>query len=172
MEKRIRKKKITIKGYITRSLATSAVYFMILIAWQSVVFVYNKNQSGELPGWDLVLFFLAVAVWVFCYFEIRTVTNGGERFLGYKSYILYFLKLILMPIVVLVTFLMGKITDNIIYPILIDCGICLIYYIFFAVFLLPYRAYVKGNCELYISYRVLVRKWYFEGNVGNLEDVG
>lgn len=165
MEKRVRKKKIAVKDYIKRSIITSTIYFIILIAWQSAVFVYNKN-SENLPPWLLVLFLLAFAAWVLCYFEIRTLTKNEERFLGYKCYVLYFLKLLLMPVVVLFTILIGRYTNQIIYLVLANCGVTLVYYICFIAFLRPYKIYVEDSFgELYISYQIRVKKWYVEGNV-------
>lgn len=165
MEKRIRKKKITVKGYIKRSLIMSTVYFMLLIVWQSAVFTYNKNLKN-LPPWILVLFLLVFVAWGLCYFEIRTVTKKEERFLGYKCYILFFLKLLLMPIVVLVTLLIGKYINNIFYVILANCGVTLVYYICLIAFLRPYKIYVEDSFgELHISYQIRVKKWYIEGNV-------
>ncbi len=143
----------------------SVVYFILLIAWQSAVFAYNKNSGNQLPPWVLVLLLLAFAVWVLCYFEIRTVTKNEERFLGYKSYFLYFLKLLLMPVAVLVTLLVGKYTNQIIYAVLATCGVTLVYYICFLAFLRPYKTFVEDACELSISYQIRVKKWYIEGNV-------
>lgn len=165
MERIAKKKKITVRKYAKRSLLTSSFYLFCLTVWQILVFVQNKNNDDEVP-WMLALFLMIFAIWFLCYFEIRTITNNEERFLGYKSYILFFIKLLFIPITVLITLLIGLKTDRIIYPILANCGIVIIYYICFVSCIYPYKKHIKQNTgELYISYQTRVKKWYVEGTI-------
>lgn len=167
MFKQIKKNKITIREYIKRSLILSSIYFIVLTVWQLMIYIYNNEESNmHISPLALVLFLFIFVLWFLCYFEIRTVTKNEERFLGYKSYIIFFLKLLLAPVAVFITLLIGINSNLIIYPILGSCGICSIYYICFFVLLHPYKAYVKDNIgELYISYQIRVKKWYIEGTV-------
>lgn len=165
MERKVKKNKITVKEYAKRSLLLSLLYLFCLIVWQILVFVQNKKSDNVSP-WMLVLLFLIIAVLFLCYFEIRTVTKNGERFLGYKSYILFFIKLLCIPISVLITLAIGLNTDSIIYPILANCSIVIIYSICFVCCIYPYKKYIKQNTgELYISYQIRVKKWYVEGTI-------
>jgi len=165
MTKQIKKKKISVREYFKRSLLMSVLYFIALITWNAIVFDYNKSQADS-PIWLLILFLLVFIIWFFCYFEIRTVTLNDERFLGYKSYILFFLKLCYMPVIVLCTFIIGLLTDSVAYLMITVCGVVTIYYIAFAIMMYPYKLFIRNNGgELYISYQIRVKKWYKEGGV-------
>lgn len=160
---------MTVREYAKRSLVTSTLYLFCLVAWQILVFVQNKKNEDA--PWMFALFLLIFVLWFLCYFEIRTVTNNQQRFLGYKSYLLFFIKLIFIPITVLTTLAIGLNTDGIIYPIVANIGIAMIYYICFVCCLYPYREYIKQNTgELYISYQIRVKKWYVEGTIEQQTD--
>lgn len=160
------KKQILVKHYIIRSLVLSSAFFIALIAWQGLIFYYNKNNTTRFPAWLFAILLVALAIWFFCYFEIRTITKNDERFLGFKCYILFFIKLFYIPIVVLSAIGLSKITDSVIYCITANFAATLIYYVPFCIFLFPYRTYVKNNTgEIYICYQMRVKKWYFENSV-------
>lgn len=157
------KKRIVVKQYVIRSLVLSSAFFVAIIVWQGLIFYYNKKNVASMPAWLFAVFLVALALWAFCYFEIRTLTKNGERFLGYKCYILFFVKLLYIPVVVLSAMGLSKITDGTFYCVLTDCAATLIYYVPFFIFLYPYGTYVKnGTGEICISYRTRVKKWYYE----------
>ena len=57
---------------------------------------------------------LAAIVFLVCsYFEIRTITQTEERFLGYKGYLLFYYKFLMIPLLVLLTYGVSKFTENI-----------------------------------------------------------
>lgn len=160
------KKQITVRTYATRSLILSTIYFIILLTWQTMVFVLNKESTSRNSAWMLLLFFVIFVVWFFCYFEIRTITKNEERFLGYKGYILFYLKSLYLPLTSLTTALIGKNTDKLIYLFLVNYGSTIIYYTCFVMFIRPYKRYIENNeGEIYISYNIRVKRWYHEGKV-------
>lgn len=165
MVRQVKKNKILIRNYFIRSLIQSLLYFFVLITWQTVAFSYNKKQI-DLPPSLLILFLLIFIIWFSCYFEIRTITLKEERFLGYKSYILWLLKLCYLPVIVLCTYIIGINTESIVYLLMVNCGAVTLYYIYFVCIIYPYRSFIKNNSgELYISYQVRVKKWYIEGAI-------
>ena len=166
MTRQIKKRKITVRGYAMRSLIQSTIYFFVLFVWQLSVYCYNKTEIGDFPPVGLLLFLLIFVIWFTCYFEIRTLTTGDARFLGYKSYILFFSKLCCLPIIVLCTAIIFRYTDLIIYYIVATFIPFALYYLYFIITMYAYRTFIKNDSgELYISYQVRVKKWYIEGAI-------
>lgn len=159
------KKTISVRGYVRRSLLQSFFYFVMLAGFENIVFIDNKEAIGN-NVFGLLFLMGAVILWFMSYFEIRTVTKNEERFLGYKGYILFFIKLLLFFAVVLTAISGAKTTDSVIVFNLLICVWPIVYFTISTTVFAKYRNNVKrGTGEIYICYGLRIKKWYIEGTV-------
>lgn len=170
MKKTINKKRITVSYYVKRSLVQTMFFFIVLIAWQIGVFNKNTEQAENI---DFIYFcFLTVGIilLVASYFEIRTITENEERFLGYKAYVLFFYKFISIPLVFLTSLVASYLTKSVFAMILLQGVWFIIYCILFICVMRKYKHYLKSSdgCLL-ISYQIRVKKWYIEGKLNKSE---
>ena len=89
MKNTTKKKIITIGDFVKRSIIQSSGFFLCLISWQVFVFLQNLNSKQSANPMGLFLLLAAIVFLVCSYFEIRTITQTEERFLGYKGYLLW-----------------------------------------------------------------------------------
>lgn len=166
MKKVINKKSVSVSYYAKRSLVQTMFFFILLIAWQ--IGIFNKGiVQAESVDFIYFCFLTAGIILLFAsYFEIRTVTEKEERFLGYKAYILFFYKFISIPLVVLTSLLSSYLTHNVFVMILLQSVWFIVYCILFACVMRKYKHYLKSSdgC-LFISYQIRVKKWYIEGEL-------
>lgn len=158
-------RKKSIKAIIKRMIIQPLFFFIILSIWQVNVFIDNINNSVSNLS-TLILLFIALLIWFFSYYEIRTVTENKERFLGYKGYVLFFFKLLCLPLYVITALLISMITSNIIILILILNIWAIIYYFILSIFIRKYKVNINNNSKfVYICYELRVEKWYIEGKI-------
>lgn len=169
MNREIKKKKISVRDYVKRSLFSSIIFYVFLLIWQICIYNSNKKQQTVSSILNLLPVLFTIITWFFCYFEIRTITCKNERFLGYKGYIIFFMKLILIPIAIITTMLITSWLDNIFFVILINCFFVTLYYFIFILLLAPYSSMIRDNVGvIYICYGIRVKKWNNEGDVVNI----
>ena len=171
MKRIVIKKRITVSDYVKRSLIQSAIFFYFLMMWQMGAFI--QNMQHEKYGNPVYLLFLCISLGLFfsIYFEIITITDKEERFLGYKAYILNLYKLVAIPLMALTQVAVCLFTDSIFVFIFLEGLWFVLYGILLGCFMKKYKSMIQSKSgTIYICYDIKVKKWYKEGIVTSQND--
>lgn len=165
MKNTTKKKIITIGDFVKRSIIQSSGFFLCLISWQVFVFLQNLNSKQYANPMGLFLLLAAIVFLVCSYFEIRTITQTEERFLGYKGYLLFYYKFLMIPLLVLLTYGVSKFTENILILVSLQSVFAGIYFLILFLSFRKYKNAIKEHEKIYICYEKRIKKWYVEGKI-------
>ena len=140
-------KYISLRYYFSRSKNLSVFFFICLILSQMFYLTWYKEDSKVWLCPYLIAVVLSLLFLWLCRFEMRTVTKSEQRFLGYKGYILFLIKLLSLFVFTAVSLIISanykdayNVPENIMTVLWISMIVVLaVYLILYIAFLFPYR---------------------------------